>query len=122
MEMFQEIISTLILGLIFYFGNMFLQKFGNLKEDENKNQKWQDVLKVINDIVHSVEESMKFREMTSQEKQDYAYSQVEKFAKEIGLDIDEDFIRNLINAYVKKMRDDGKEYKKEKDNEEEEEV
>lgn len=122
MEMFQEIISTVILGLIFYFGNMFLQKFGKLKEDENKNQKWQDVLKVINDIVHSVEESMKFREMTSQEKQDYAYSQVEKFAKEIGLDIDEDFIRNLINAYVKKMRDDGKEYKKEKDNEEEEEV
>lgn len=117
MEMWQEIISTVILGLIFYFGNMFLQKFGKLKEDENTNQKWQDVLKVINDIVHAVEESIKFREMTSQQKQDYAYLQVEKFCKKIGLDIDEDLIRNLINSYVKKMRDDGKEYKKVKEEE-----
>jgi hypothetical protein len=113
MEMFQEIISTVILGLIFYFGNMFLQKFGNLKEDESKNQKWQEIINVINDIVLAVEESSKFRKMTSEEKREYAYRQVAKYANELGISVDEEFIKNLIDANVKKMRDEGKEYKKE---------
>jgi hypothetical protein len=113
MEMWQEILQYVILGGIIYLIRYFLENFSKIKKDESEMEKWNQIIKTVNEIVNAIEEVHRLKRLTPEEKLNYAIEEVMKVSNKIGLQVDEKTIKLLITSAVKKMRDEGKEYKKE---------